>query len=688
MELPKAYDPRQVEDKIYQLWMESGFFTPENLPLRQAQGKPEKKFVTCIAPPNITGEIHLGHALETTLQDIIVRMKRMRGYKVLWLPGTDHASIATQNVIEKQLAKEGLTRHDIGREEFLKRVWVWKEKYGNAIFEQFKKLGLSVDWTRQRFTMDEKYQETVKAVFEHYSKKGLIYQGERVINWCVYCATSISDLEINYTAEKGKLYFIKFGHFTLATARPETRLGDTGLAVHPDDPRYESYVGKELEIETVDSDIPADQPPKIKKIKLPVVADEAVEQKFGTGIIKVTPAHDITDSEIGFRHNLPSLKIIDEHGQMNENAGIRYQGLKITEARGKIVQDMQELGLVQKIDDYEHNVGRCERCNSVIEPLPSKQWFLKMKELAKLALKASQNGEVRFYPERWQKPFEKWLGNIRDWNISRQLWWGQKIPIEGEEDVLDTWFSSALWPLASLGWPDETNDFKEYYPTDFITSGRDIIYLWIARMVYSGMEFTGKAPFKDILIHATVLTKDGKRMSKSLGTGINPLRLIEKYGTDALRFGLAVQHTGLQDLKFGEDLMVMGKKFANKVWNIARYVITKVGDNHNWRTKNPGNEVSKKIDNIADSVTVNLENYNFAEAANILYHFVWHDFADKYIEESKDKDDQETKDTLVYTLITCIKLLHPIMPFLTEEIYSNLPISDKKLLIVENWPAI
>ncbi len=688
VELPKTYNPKEVEDKIYQLWMESGFFTPENLPLRQAQDKPQKTFVTCIAPPNITGELHIGHALETTLQDIIVRMKRMQGYKVLWLPGTDHAGIGAQNVLEKQLAKEGTSRQEFGREKFIERMWQWREKYGNTILEQFKKLGLSIDWSRQKFTMDEKYQEAVKTAFEHYHKKGWIYQGERVINWCVRCATSISDLEVNYVAEKGKLYFIKFGPFTLATTRPETRLGDTGLAVHPDDPRYQLYIGKELEIETIDNNIPPDQPPKIKKIKLPIVADQSVDKEFGTGIIKVTPAHDLTDFEIGQRHNLPFIKIIDEHGRINESAGARYQGLKTKEAGIKIVQDLEILGLIEKIDDYEHNVARCDRCNSVIEPLLSKQWFLKMKELAKLALEASQEGKIKFYPKRWQASFEHWLENIRDWNISRQLWWGQKIPIEGEEDVLDTWFSSALWPLAALGWPDKTNDFKKYYPTDLITSGRDIIYLWIARMVFSGIELTGQAPFKDVLIHATVLTKDGKRMSKSLGTGVDPLKLTYKYGTDALRFGLAVQHTGLQDLRFGEDLMVMGKKFANKVWNIARFVMIKVGDEHNWQNITSDSPMSKKADEITKLVTDSIEKYNFAEAANALYHFIWHDFADKYIEESKDKNDKETEDTLVYTLITCIKLLHPFMPFITEEIYSNLPIPDKKLLLVENWPTI
>lgn len=685
MDLPKAYDPKLAEDKIYKLWEESGFFSPENLP-----GERKEKFVSCIAPPNITGELHMGHALENTLADIIVRMKRMQGYKTLWLPGIDHAGISAQNVVEKQLAKEGLSRHDLGREKFVQRVEEWKEKYGTAILGQFKKLGLSVDWSRTKYTMNPEYQEAVKKVFLHYYEKGWIYKGERVINWCVRCATSISDLEVNYVSEKGKLYFIKYGPFTLATTRPETKLGDTALAVYPSDERYKDYIDKDLEIESVDNNIPADQPAKPKKIKIKVVADEAVDKEFGTGIIKVTPAHDITDYEISQRHDLKLIQIIDEHGRMNTNAGIRYQGLKVAEAREKIIHDLAELGLLEKVEDYEHNVGRCDRCNSVIEPLPSKQWFLKMSELAKLALQPVQEGKLKIHPTRWVDPYENWLKNIRDWCISRQLWWGHRVPIEGETDVLDTWFSSALWPFVTLGWPDKNSkDFKEYYPTDFITSDRGILFLWQTRMVFSGMEFTGQTPFKNLYIHATVLTKDGKRMSKSLGTGINPLGLIEKYGTDALRFGLASQATGLQDLRFGEDLMVMGRKFANKVWNIARYVIMKVGEDYEWEVKKDSSGLSKtaiELENLIPHLTKNIEEYNFAEAANSIYKFIWHSFADVYIEETKDRDDKETKDSLAYLLINCLKLLHPFMPFVTEEIYSKIPVKNKKLLLVEDWP--
>ena len=690
-ELPKTYNPKEVEDKIYKLWEESGFFNPDNLPLQQVQGKPvprTKKFVAAIAPPNITGELHIGHALEHTLQDIIIRMKRMRGYKTLWLPGTDHAGIAAQNKVEKQLAKEGTSRHKLGREKFLERMWGWREKYGNIILDQFKKLGLSVDWTRTQFTMNPDYQKAVETAFKKYQEKGWIYQGERVINWCPRCATSISDLEVNYVPEKGKLYFIKYGSFTLATTRPETKLGDTALAVHPSDERYKKYIGQKLETDSVNNEIPATEPPQIKKITLKVVGDISVDKEFGTGIIKVTPAHDLTDYEISQRHKLPLVKIIDERGKMNENAGIRYQGLKVAQAREQIVKDLQALGLIEKVEDYDHNVGHCERCDSVIEPLPSKQWFLKMDGLAKLAIEALDNGEVAVHSEKWGQDMRNWLTNIKDWNISRQLCWRHKIPIDGEEDVLDTWFSSALWPFAVMGWPEKTKDLAEYYPTNFITSDRGIRYLWQARMIFSGKFFTGSVPFKDIYIHATVLTKDGKRMSKSLGTGINPLTVIEKYGADALRFGLAYQTTELQDMKFGEDTIIMGKKFANKFWNIARYVLMKLGDDYEITEEKPSKqEVTSKMDSVAKSVTKNIEDYKFGEAAHELYDFIWHDFADKYIEETKDKNNPETKDTLAYLLLNCLKLLHPFMPFITEEIYSISPIKNKELLMVEKWPV-
>ncbi len=722
----KTYDPKKTEEKIYKLWENSGYFNPEKLP------DDKNKFVTAIAPPNITGELHMGHALELTLQDILVRMKRMQGYKTLWIPGIDHAGIAAQNTVESQLTKEGTNRHKLGREKFVKRVEQWKEQYGDIILNQFKKLGVSADWTRSRYTMDTEYQRAVEEAFIQYYEKGWIYRGERVINWCVRCSTSISDLEVNYVHEKTKLYYIKYGPFTLATARPETKLGDTALAVHPDDKRYKKYIGNDLEVDSIDNSIPKDQPPKIKKIKLKVVGDNSVDPKFGTGIIKVTPAHDITDSEISKRHNLPSIKIINEKGEMTEKAGLRYEGLKVNQAREQIIKDLEETGLMDKIEDYEHNIGRCDRCNSIIEPLPSKQWFLKMNELAKLALEALDKKEINLHPNRWEKPYRNWLENIRDWNISRQLWWGHRLPVwihenkcipkpghekdvekceeikisaEKEpkceycdakfiqsEDVLDTWFSSALWPFAILGWPDkDSKDFKEYYPTDFITSDRGILFLWHVRMVFSGKFFTGKAPFKDLFIHATVLTKDGKRMSKSLGTGIDPLVLIDKYGTDALRFGLSYLTTGLQDIRFNEEVISMGKKFANKIWNINRYVIMKYEGREMKLFKTPEDiknldrKIVTELEETAINVKTNIEKYNFGEAARILYDFIWHNFADKYIEETKNRDDDKIKDTLAYLLINCLKLLHPFMPFITEEIYQNLPFKTKRLLIAESW---
>ncbi len=680
-ELAKTYDPKATEEKIYQRWMDSGYFTPENLP-----GEREENFVAAIAPPNITGELHIGHALEHTLEDIIIRTKRMQGYRTLWIPGTDHAGIATQNKVERLLAKEGLTRQDLGREKFLERLWAWKEKYGGIILEQFKKLGLSLDWTRTKFTMDPSYQKAVQAAFLEYQKKGWIYQGERVVNWCVRCATSISDLEVNYVSETTKLYFIKYGPFTLATTRPETKLGDTALAVHPDDARYQKYVGTEIEISSVNNDIPLNQPPEMKKIKIVVVADKAVDLKFGTGIVKVTPAHDITDSEIASRHDLPSITIINEHGKMTALAGARYRSMRVSAAREQIVKDLTVLGLMEKTEDYQHNIGRCDRCDSVIEPMPSKQWFLKMDELAKLTIQALDNGEVTLRPTRWQEPLKKWLENIRDWNISRQLWWGHKIPIPGEDDVLDTWFSSALWPMAVLGWPEKTKDLEEYYPTTFITSDRGILFLWQARMIFSGKFFTGKAPFSTIYIHATVLTKEGRRMSKSLGTGIDPLILIEKYGADALRFGLAYQTTDLQDIRFGEDTILMGKKFANKFWNIARYILMKTGPDYK-PSAPPKSDITEKAQKIADSVTANIEAFRFSDAAHDLYDLVWHDLADKYLEESKNRDDKETKDTLFHLLTVSLKLLHPFMPFVTETIWGYLPSKDTDLLLISPWPG-
>lgn len=697
-EFNSAYEPKKTEEKIYKLWMESGYFNPDNLPKRRTLNT--KHFSVMMAPPNITGSLHLGHALENISTDILIRYKRMKGFKTLWLPGIDHAGIAAQNVVEKELRKEGLRRQDLGREKFEQRVKEWKEKYGTVILEQFKKLGVSPDWSRARYTMDPDYSKAVLEAFKHYHKKGWIYRGERVINWCVRCGTSISDLEVNYLPETTKLYFIKYGPLTLATTRPETKIGDTALAVHPSDLRYKKYVGAYLEIESIDNNLPLNQEAKVKKIKIRVVSDHAVDPKFGTGIVKVTPAHDITDFEIAERHNLPSVTIIDARGRMNENAGLRYLGMKTGEAREQIVKDLKAIGLIEKVEDYEHNIARCGRCDSTVEPLPSKQWFLKMKELAKIALDAVKKKETIIYPKKWEKNLIDRLKNEKDWNISRQLWWGHKIPIKGETDVLDTWFSSALWPFAALGWPDKTKGLKTYYPTDYITSARDILNIWIAKMIFSGSEFTGKSPFKIVQIHATILTKEGKRMSKSLGTGVDPLLLIDKYGADALRFGLTYQNLGGQDIRFNEDPVLTGKKFCNKIWNATRFVLM----NKPWpintdlvrrltqKNKNL-TAADKKIINGLKEIKLEIcnliEKYEFGKALHNLYDFFWHEYADVYIETAKNQMADEklkisTKNILLKIHLDLLKLLHPFLPFITEEIWSAF--NKKNLLLIEDWP--
>ena len=705
MKFDSPYNPKKTEGRIYKLWEKSGFFNPDNLPishkprLRRGFGGQAKvkSYSVMMAPPNITGSLHMGHVLENTEVDILVRMKRMKGFKTLWLPGIDHAGIATQNAVEKELRKKELRRQDLGRKKFIKKVKEWKEKYGTVILDQLKMLGISADWSRTRYTMDSDYSKAVIEAFDHYYKKGWIYRGERVINWCIRCATSISDLEVNYEPEQTKLYFIKYGPLTLATTRPETKLGDTALAVHPNDRRYKKYVGENLEIESIDNNLPLNQPAKTKKIKIYIVADQSVDPKFGTGIIKVTPAHDITDFEIGKRHNLLSIAIIDEYGRMNSNAGLRYQGMKIAEAREQIVKDLADIGLIEKIENYDHNIARCDRCNSVIEPLPSKQWFLKMDKLAKLAIGAIKSREVTVHPKKWRGVLLNRLKNERDWNISRQLWWGHKIPIKEEMDVLDTWFSSALWPFATLNKP---GDLKTYYPTDFITSARDILNIWIAKMIFSGLEFMGKAPFKIAHIHATVLNKEGERMSKSLGTGIDPLELIKKYGADAVRFGITYQNLGGQDIKFNEDAMMTGKKFCNKIWNASRFVLQNVNSNlkykiSNIKFKNKNlTEADRKIISCLKKTTKEvdglIEKYEFGKALHKLYDFFWHNFCDIYIEKSKMqikniKLTENTNQILHKVLTDSLKLFHPFIPFITEEIWSHF--NKENLLLIENWPT-
>jgi valyl-tRNA synthetase len=632
----------------------------------------------------------MGHALNATIQDTLIRWRRLQGYKTLWLPGTDHASIATQNVVEKELKKEGKTRFDLGRKKFLERVWQWKIKYGSIILEQFKKLGCSLDWSRTRFTLDKDYAKAVEAAFLHYYKKGWIYKGKRVVNWCPRCQTSLSDLEIEYKEEKGRLWYIKYplkkeaalrgaknnnNFIVVATTRPETMLGDTAVAVNPNDKRYKRLIGKEIIL-------------PLTSRQVPLIVDGAVDPKFGTGAVKVTPAHDITDYQIGRRHKLEILQVIDDLGKIINVK--KYQGLKILEAREKIVEDLTNQGLIEKIENHDHQVPLCYRCGTVIELIPSEQWFLKMEQLAKTAIKTVQSGRVRFFPKRWEKVYFDWLKNIEDWCISRQLWWGHKLPIKGETDILDTWFSAALWPFATLGWPKKTKDLKMFYPTNILSTDRGIINLWVTRMIFSGMEFMKKPPFKDVYIHATVLTKEGKRMSKSLGTGIDPIDLIEKYGADATRFGIIWQVMGGQDIRFVEDNIVMGRKFCNKLWNASRFVLLQI-KNGKHELKINGSKLKinnlttadrkilRSLDKTVKSVNKDLEGFRFGPASRKLYGFFWHDFCDTYIEKSKlQKDKKNTQKILLYILSASLKLLHPFIPFITEEIYQKLPIKKKR----------
>ena len=683
-ELPKTYDSKENEEKIYRQWEKSGFFNPDKLDVE----KNAKTYTIVIPPPNITGELHMGHALNNTLQDVLIRFKRMQGYKTLWMPGTDHAGIATQNVVEKKLKKEGLTRHDLGREKFLKEVRKWQKKYGGLILEQLKKLGCSCDWSRTAFTMNEDYQEAVKTAFLHYYEKGWIYQGKRVINWCSRCQTSLSDLELEYKEEKSHLWYIKYPltdskeFIIVATTRPETMLGDTAVAVNPDDKRYKKLIGKNVILPFVNREIP-------------IIPDKIIDPEFGTGAVKVTPAHSSVDAEIGEKHKLESIQVISEKGRMTKKAGKDFASLTILEARKKVVEKLKEKKLIEKIEDYSHQIPCCYRCNNTIEPLISNQWFLKMDKLAQKAIEAVKSGEIKFHPKRWEKVYFDWLKNIKDWCISRQIWWGHKIPIDGVDDVLDTWFSSALWPLATLGWPKKTKDLETYYPTDTLSTARDIINLWVARMIFSGLEFMKKPPFSDIYIHATVLNKEGKRMSKSLGTGINPLELINQYGADATRFGLLYQAFEGQDMKFSEDNILMGKKFINKVWNASRFALMQIGDNKIKITENieklkdltgADKKIIKQLKETNKEITKCLEDYQFGNAAHLIYDFFWHDFCDKYIESAKKQNDQKTKEILAYVLLNSLKILHPFIPFATEAIYQTLSFKKKELLMIEEWP--
>jgi len=727
LELEKSYDPKNTENKIYKLWENSGFFNPDNLP--QAAKEP---FVVMMAPPNVTGSLHMGHALENISSDILVRWKRMNGFRTLWMPGTDHAGIATQNVVEKELRKQGLSRYQLGREKFIEKVLEWKEKYGNIILDQLKRLGVSADWSRTRFTMDDGYRKAVEEAFIHYYEKEWIYRGERVINWCTRCRTSLSDLEVEYKEEKSKLWYIKYpfvrnndkslllsSYITVATTRPESMLGDAAVAVNPKDKRYKDLIGKKIKLPIVGREIP-------------IVADSAVDMKFGTGAVKVTPAHDLVDAEIASRHNLPFYQVIGEEGKMTELAGEVCRGIKASECREKVISSLQEHDLIEKVEDYTHNVSICSRCGTIIEPLLSKQWFLKMDTLAKYAIEAVTDKKVKIIPKNFEKSYFNWLKNIKDWCISRQIWWGHQIPAyfcqnkEGNsnekfliskqhpkqcpfckncrmnqsQDVLDTWFSSALWPFATLGWPSNViqgkpvKDLEKFYPTQTITSARDILNLWDARMIFSGIEFMNIAPFSNLIIHATILTKEGKRMSKSLGTGIDPLELIEKYGADALRFGLIWQMMGHQDIRWDETAVIAGKKFANKIWNASRFVLGRIPENTKLKipplssmtlAKRETDEESKKIlkelAKTKNKVEKYMESYKFGHALREIYDFFWHKYCDVYLEESKRISDNQI--VLVAVLFESLKMLHPFMPFITEEIYQKMPLQKKSLLMVE-----
>jgi len=672
--MKKAYEPKEVEDKIYKLWEKGKFFEPKR--------SSKKPFVVAMAPPNITGSLHMGHALENTALDIIIRYNRMNKKPTLWVPGTDHAGIATQNVVEKELKKEGLTRHDLGREKFIKRIWEWKEKYGNLILEQLKKLGCSCDWSRSRFTLDKDYIKAVETAFMHYYKKGWIYQGPRIVNWCPRCSTAISDIEIKYAPKKTKLWYIRYplkiknekqnikNYITVATTRPETMLGDTAVAVNPKDERYKNLIGKKIILPLMNREIP-------------VIADRLVETEFGTGAVKITPAHSIVDNKISKKHKLEVINVIREDGKMTEQAG-KYAGLEVLEARKRIIEDLTKHNLLQKEEDYEHSLSLCDRCDTPIEPLISKQWFLKMDKLAKPAIKAVKENKIKFIPARYKKVYLDWMENIEDWCISRQLWWGHKIPLKGVDDVLDTWFSSALWPFATLGWPEKTKDFKEFYPTTFITMAREIIYLWAARMIFSSLEFCKTIPFNNVYIHATVLDIEGRRMSKSLGTVIDPLELIDKYGADATRFGiLYLTSRDQQQIKFSEDAIKASRNFANKIWNINRFI------SMNRQIRNPKSEtltdkwMLSRLNTIIQEITEKLEDYKLGEAVRELYEFVWHEYADWYIEVSK----LQKTNLNPHIFKTILQLLHPFMPFTTEHIW-QINYSKEKALIISEWPKV
>ena len=707
-ELEKQYNPSQFEDRTYKFWLDGKYF--------HADVKSDKKpYTIVIPPPNITGQLHMGHALDNTLQDILIRYHRMNGYNTLWLPGTDHASIATEAKIVEAMRKEGISKEDLGREGFLERAWEWKKQYGGRIIEQLKKMGSSCDWDRERFTLDEGCNKAVVEVFNRLYEKGLIYRGERIVNWCPHCLTSISDAEVEYEDQAGHFWHLKYpfvdgsGYLELATTRPETMLGDTAVAVNPNDERYKDCVGKMLDLPIVHRQIP-------------VIADEYVDIEFGTGVVKITPAHDPNDFEVGLRHNLEVIDVMTDDAHIKEGWG-KYSGMDRYECREAIAEDLKAEGAMLEIEDYSHNVGTCYRCGTTIEPKVSKQWFVSMKPLAGPAIDAVKNGETKFVPKRYEKTYFHWLENIRDWCISRQLWWGHRIPawycddcgeitvsreepvkcahcssekIHQDPDTLDTWFSSALWPFSTMGWPDETEDFKKYYPTDTLVTGYDIIPFWVMRMMFSGIEQTGQVPFNTVLIHGLVRDAQGRKMSKSLGNGIDPLEIIDEYGADALRFTLATGNSPGNDMRFSDDRVKASRNFANKLWNAARFVLMYLGEDYQYNGL--PNElliedkwIISKANSLAKEVTENLDKFELGIAVQKLYDFIWDVFCDWYIEIAKIRlqgEDENAKENvkavLVFVLTYILKLLHPFMPFITEEIYQAIP-HDTESIMISEW---
>ena len=705
----KTYDPKSFEKRIYSKWLEKKYFS--------ARPDPDKKpFTIVMPPPNITGQLHMGHALDGTVQDILTRYKRMKGFEALWLPGTDHASIATEVKIVEKMRKEGLTKEMIGRDGFMKRAYEWKAQYGGRIVEQLREMGYSCDWDRLAFTMDERCSKAVKEVFVRMYEEGLIYRGDRIINWCPCCKTAISDAEVEYETEKGHLWHLKYPiensdkYIVVATTRPETMLGDTAVAVNPSDKRYTSLVGKNIVL------------PLVGRL-IPIIADRYVEKAFGTGVVKITPAHDPNDFEVGIRHDLPVIKVMNDDGTMNENAG-KYEGMDETEARAAVVADMDKLGLLLKTEDYEHNVGHCYRCYHTIEPMVSKQWFVRMKELAAPAIEAVKKKDIKFLPKRFEKTYLHWMENIRDWCISRQLWWGHRIPVyycddcgemtvsreeikvcpkcgkpvRQDEDVLDTWFSSALWPFSTLGWPDKTPDLDYFYPTTVLVTAYDIITFWVSRMIFSGLKQMGEKPFSDVLIHGIVRDGQGRKMSKSLGNGVDPLEVIDEYGADSLRYSLVNGIAAGGDIRYSVDKMESYRNFMNKIWNASRFVLmncenVKIKNIEDVKLTLADKWILHELNSTVQEVTKNLDKYEVGLAAATLYDFIWSQFCDIYIEMSKTSlysDDEnkraDTVSVLLYVLTSILKLVHPFIPFITEEIYDNLPVKDAEDIMISSYP--